>query len=450
MENEINKVLEYFDALTKIPRPSGEEKAAALYLCQWGEKNGFEAMMDNECNVIINVPAKHGFENAPLTILQAHIDMVCVAEKGSKYNPYRDRIHYILENGYVRSLETSLGADDGIGIALAQFAAADIKTHGALRLIFTSCEETDLKGASALDEKYLRARYLINIDGECGKDAIISSAGLMCKAVNGNVKLQKSMYSKAFEISVSGLPGGHSGMDINKNIPNAISLLNDYLKKLPECAIVSMRGGNAHNAIPSECTAVIVAPEGTVLGSDEIHVKEVSRPNSALSSEETSRFFNLLGLLPNGVLSFFPDGSVQNSANIGTVDLHDDCFEILISFRSNTSGCLERMEKEFSKQIAVSGWNVLDRDIQQPWAGEAGELFELYNAAAAGVSRPLRIHAGLECGAFAQKNKTLEIISIGPLTENVHTTKERIHLDAIEESIKLIERLLFNIADKAQ
>ena len=236
MKQRTEKILEYFFKICKIPRPSGHEKQIQTYLREWAESRNYKVKSDITGNLIITCPARQGFEKKPCVILQAHMDMVCIADYEG-YVPAKDEIIPVFNGDYLRAKGTSLGADDGIGIALAQYLADEVQKRGELKLIFTVDEENTTIGAVSLDSKELDCKYLINLDSELCDKVIVSSAG--CVEMEGNFAVQgyEAKMKTGVEISIRGLLGGHSGDDIAKDRINANLLACKLAEELKAAGI---------------------------------------------------------------------------------------------------------------------------------------------------------------------------------------------------------------------
>ncbi|MDF2858746.1 MAG: aminoacyl-histidine dipeptidase, partial [Neobacillus sp.] len=258
----LDHILAEFEALANIPRKSGYEKEVSEYLLKRAKALGFQVVQDEVNNIIIEKPATAGFEDVPTTIIQGHMDMVCVGTEGKNYNPLTDSIKLLNDGNFLTAEGTSLGADDGIGVATALYLLQAASEHGPIRVIFTVDEENGMTGAKALDKKYLEGGYLINCDSEDVDRVTISSAG----SINIDVKRvpiwSKPTHTAPYQFAIKGLLGGHSGMEINKGHANAIRVLGLALDAMKNAGIdfelAEIHGGTARNAIPASATSTIV------------------------------------------------------------------------------------------------------------------------------------------------------------------------------------------------
>ncbi len=350
-------VLGEFLALTRIPRPSYYERVVSDYLVRTLTEAGIHAWRDEVGNVIAEKAATAGRENDPTIILQAHMDMVCVSADGALYEPTKDAIRTVRDGRYLRADGTSLGADDGIGIAviLAIFKDSGL-SHGRLRAIFTVDEESSMTGVKGLDAKYLDADYLINCDSEDVDIITVSSAG----SVNVDVRMQLTreemqVDERAWSIEFRGLLGGHSGVDIDKDRANAILLLAELLAKLPHIRLAHLAGGMARNAIPSCAEAVIVCPK-TAAEQIEKTIREAKADFAArypqeagmeivcreagdaqpLTADCTANILGFLADIPNGVKA--KDSVlnlVETSSNLGVAAMTADELHLRMHPRSS-------------------------------------------------------------------------------------------------------------------
>ncbi len=479
----LESVLEEFSALTKIPRPSGHEKQVSDYLCKRLQELGLTVEQDENFNVIGNLPATPGLENIPTTILQGHMDMVCVASDGVEYNPLTDPIKTVRSEKFLQAVGTSLGADDGIGVSIILHVLKTIDRHGPIRVIFTTDEETGMSGARNLDPKYLTgAKYMINCDSENYDEVTVSSAGSVCLDFSKSIRKISATAKNFFEIKIDGLLGGHSGERIHENRANAIRLLAFALVALKQTAIektiamniVNFNGGVARNAIPASATAVISTDldfETVVEKCEEvnrrflvmydidlnikIHVKK-AEPQNILKPIDAQNMVRLLTIIHSGVYAMVANDKdseplVETSANLGLVSTNDEKIEVSYFPRS----CIDEKLDSFcqlaedvsdltSFELTISnrspGWkrkmdSVLTQDICDSFKKLTGREMKIKS-----------IHAGLECGYFVEKNPELDVVSIGTTNEAIHSPQEKLHLDTVEPQVNLILETLKKIA----
>ncbi len=468
----LEEVLDEFKKLAAIPRPSKHEEKVSNFLCDYLKSYGFEVVQDEVKNIIAEIPALCGMENAPRTILQAHMDMVCVAEENYKFNPLEDAIKLIRTEEFLTAEGTSLGADDGMGIAEILYIAKNHEkfSHGPIRIIFTVDEEQGMGGAINLNKKFLAdAQFFINCDSENYDELVAGSAGSIhvdfCKKIN----YAAPKFSNAYKINFGGLHGGHSGIEIHRNYINAIKLTAKFLnilKKKENLQLAKINGGAASNVIPSDSEFVIV----TDLAQEKISAYaedfqkiyndvepnefkiEIAPADLPAKVFDAADFENLIALLLNvhsGVYSV-AGAMVRTSANIGVIRTAENV-EINILARSNFTELLDDFKDTFAQVGKFTNFEVKFGTPTPAWNFNPdsrllkimAEIFENQNNFAPKIHT---IHAGLECSFFAVKNPALDIVSIGTTNEFIHSTKERLHLKTVEPQVNLIIATLEKIA----
>ena len=473
----LDGVLEEFQKLAAIPRKSGEEKRVSDFLKTYLTEQGFHVVQDEVNNIIADAPATPGFEQAPRTILQGHMDMVCVAEDGYAYDPLRDPIKLVRSEKYLEAEGTSLGADDGIGVAEGLYLLKHAKDHGPLRLIVTVDEERGMTGAIHLAPKYLQdAKFLINCDSENYDELIVGSAGSVDLTFRRALKYEAAPEGKAYRLSVGGLLGGHSGERIGDGRGNALRTLAFLLQALSRqgrIALADFHGGKAHNAIPDtaeacfltqipreEISQILTAEKekflaiyGAVDPSVEFVLQETEAPERVLIPGDAQRLLRLLLLLHTGVfaMSTVIPSLVETSANLGVVRMEDDVVSVEYFPRSAVDGKLDEFAAEarilgdlvgFEAVVGTKspGWKENKKSVL---AKMMAEVFEEQNG------KPMKvetIHAGLECGWHFGKNPQLDMVSIGVTTQDIHSPNERLVLATVEPQVRLIEEALRRIA----
>ena len=474
----LEDVLDEFSNLAKIPRKSGHEKAVSDYLKQRLEGMGLSVVQDDVNNIIADMPASPGYEGAPRTILQCHMDMVCVAEEGVSYDPLTDPIRLHRTDEILEAEGTSLGSDDGSGIAIIIHTLKSVKRHGSLRMIVTVDEEQGMTGAVHLDKKYLSdADFLINCESENYDELTVGSAGSVNLDFEKDMKEQKSVCGSAYEIAVSGLKGGHSGEQIGSGRGNAIHTLAYTIQALLDkghTELSSMHGGKARNAIPDASSAVIVTdiPEDKVkkiLRDEEmrfsdiygdsdpgisIELKKVDMPEKVLDHNDAGSLLDLLSVLHTGVyvMSQNVPGLVETSANLGVVDVEDGHANIQFFPRSGIDAEVEEFTR-YARAIArMSGFKADIGMISPGWkenkhsrlAGLMSDIFNQQN------NKPMNvdiIHAGLECGWHFMKNPKLDMVSIGVTTKDIHSPNEKLVLSTVRPQAELIRETIERIAE---
>ncbi|MBO4400681.1 MAG: beta-Ala-His dipeptidase [Selenomonadaceae bacterium] len=475
MSQILEEVLAEFSKLAAIPRPSKHEQAISNFLCEYLTDLGVSAMQDLKWNVIAEIPASAGYEGAPLTILQSHMDMVCVAEAGYEYNALRDPIKLVRTEKFLEAESTSLGADDGMGIAEILYVlkhGGEFK-HGPIRVIFTVDEEQGMSGALNLNEKYLAdAAYMINCDSEIFEEIVVGSAGNVHVDFSREINYvaPNENFTTAVEIKISGLSGGHSGLEIAKSRANAVKVMGNFLRAIRDSGnfqLASFSAGTAPNVIPSEAEVVIVTnlPEPDISETGEIFAERVKKiygaqnfkvevavaqvPDKVFSAEDFESLSELITLIHSGVYSMNGEEPLT-SANIGIIRTGES-IEVSVLARSNISELLADFINLFAQTAKVTGFGVKFGTPAPAWdfkpnsrlAEIAAEIFTEQNGFAPKVHTS---HGGLECSFFAAKNPSLDIISTGTTNENIHSPKERLHLETVEPHVKLIIETLKKIA----
>lgn len=474
------KIIENFLSLCAIPHKSHHEEKISRFLYDWAVKKGLAAERDAEGNVIIDKPGTPGHENAPRTILQAHMDMVVVWEDGMTFDPLNDAITVVNDGKTLKARGTSLGGDDGAGVALAMsILEDDSAVHGPIRAIFTVDEEDGMSGADHLDPKHLDAQYLINLDWEEFGSLCNSSAGSDMYRMHRAAAWEHAS-GKAYTISVSGLVGGHSGASIHLRLANAIRIAaRTALAGLDVCGdvhLAAFRGGSAHNAIPASCTAVITVPEDgaekvlealktraltemvACAATDpdaKVAVTEAELPEKALSADVTRAYLSLLTEVFDGVhtMSKSIPSLVESSANTGLASVGEDEVEFTVHQRSSEPAITAEMKAEYARQAEENGFTMTLLSSSPAWPLKPGSelvgicerIFKEQTGREMSVEP---VHAGLECGSFSAANPALDIISIGPDILDIHSPRETLVLETVYGCDTLIRAILKEIAEK--
>lgn len=462
------KILNYFSEISKIPRGSANEKAISDYLVEFSKNRNLEVYQDIYNNILIKKPATAGLENSPTVILQGHMDMVCEKNKNTIHDFSTDAIEFQIINDHIYADNTTLGADNGIAIAmfLAILDSNEI-AHPSLEILLTVEEETGLSGALNFDACHLDGKLLINLDSEDDTEILSSCAGGV--RICHKIKLKTIKRPPSFlyyNLSISGLKGGHSGMDINKEKANANKLLARVLysiKKEMKIHIVDISGGSKDNAIPREAETSILVDK-TEKENFELIIKQAQRNflkeysssdddikvtlsytddtiNNCLDKSTTDKIINLLMILPNGVQSMNTEikDLVESSINIGIVKIEEDYLNIYSSARSSLIS-KKKYIINMSNSIAESMDIKCTIDCSYPgWAYEKDSplrkhAVSIYNKLYGEQPKIVAIHAGVECGIFKEKIPELDIISFGPNIYDVHTPNEHISISSIKKT----------------
>ena len=469
-ESILESVLEEFSKLAAIPRPSYHEEAVSKYLYEELQKLGLEVTRDEAGNVIADLKASADCFNVPRTILQSHMDMVCVANEGVKFNPLTDPIKLIRTDEYLTADGTSLGADDGMGIAEILFVIKRIiknnLSHGAIRAIFTVNEETGMSGAMALDKKYFTdAQFLINCDSENAEELVIGSAGSVHIDFNRKFNKIAPSMQNSFKLTISGLRGGHSGEEINAGRANAIKVMIDLLDNIKEFELANISGGSAINAIPSSAEVTITTDlnendiddciNSTVERFHKVYndiepVINITRelldePQRVLTSKDCRQAMNLISVLHSGVyaMSQAAPNLVETSANLGLIKMSGEDLTINFFPRSSVYEKLNDFINISSRIAEMTDFEVKFSEPSPVWtenknsrlANLMNEVFKRQNGQEMKIKT---IHAGLECSFFFDKNPALDIVSIGTTNEHIHSPRERLKLSTVEPQVRLI------------
>lgn len=468
----------YFLEVCKIPRPSGNEDRIAEYLCNFARIHNLEHEKDETGNVLIRKPASPGFETRPGVILQSHMDMVCEKNADIIHDFNRDAIKPWIDNGWVKASGTTLGADDGIGIAasLAILESAEIQ-HGPLEAIFTMDEETGLTGAFGLKPGLLKGRILLNLDSEDEGQIFIGCAG--GKDTVATLALETVGIPEnhiAFRASLTGLKGGHSGDDINKGLGNAVKLMNRFLWNAHgsfEIALSDFNAGNLRNAIAREAFAVFTVQkdlEGELLAyanqytldiKDEYRVTEphiffrlekTELPESVLDEALQANLLDTLYACPHGVIAMSQDipGFVETSTNLASVKFIDKKIVITTSQRSS----IESSKKDIGDMVA-SVFYLLQADVEHTagypgWKPNPGSKIlkttvDSYKRLFSQEPQVLVIHAGLECGLIGAIYPGMDMVSFGPTIKGAHSPDERLHIESTEKFWELTLEILKSV-----
>ncbi len=460
------RVFHHFIEISKIPRPSGVTVHIADFLENFAKSHSLEYIRDGFDNIIIKKPASRGYENRPTVILQGHSDIVAEKSANSFKDMSREGVDVFRDGDFLGARETTLGGDDGIALAYALAILEDKNAlHPALEAVFTTDEETGLTGASGLDASVLSGKILINIDSEDEGVFTVGCAG----GVRADIKLKCTKEladGEACEISVSGLTGGHSGVEIDKGRLSAIKLLAEILAALPEVKIGEIHGGSKDNAIP-RCASVTVkeacAPVEALLSAlgdkyravepdIQISLKKLGKKQHFFDGDSSAKIVKALTDLPFGVIKMSEDieGLPETSMNIGIVSTDGTDVCIASSIRSSKAeqkrAVLESVAvlakslgAEFSAHGDYPGWEFKKDSLIR------AAMCEIYEKIYGKRPCVVTIHAGLECGIFADKIEGLDAISIGPDMKDIHTTEERLSVSSSARVFDFLCEVLKNI-----
>jgi dipeptidase D len=469
----------YFEEICQVPRPSKKEGKIRQFLLDFAEKNGLKAIHDEIGNVLIRKPASPGREKEQTIILQSHIDMVCEKNSETHHNFETDAIKPFVDDGWVRAEGTTLGSDDGIGIAaqLAILSATNL-SHGPIECLFTVDEETGLSGAFALQPEFLSGHTLLNLDSEDEGELFIGCAGgIDTVGTLSFTPEELPVASFALKIEVKGLQGGHSGDDINKNRGNANKILNRFLMDADrkfDMHLAGFNGGNLRNAIAREAFAVVVVPhsqkesfiaEWNIFASEmefeyersepklKMLHQSVDLPKFVIDSNLKARLLKLIAACPHGVLEMSSRmiGMVETSTNLASVKFTDDNKIVLTtSQRSEIESRKYMAAGMVDSVMKLAGATVQHSDGYPGWTPNPDSAVAKITAASYKKlfgNDPLikSIHAGLECGLFLEKYPDLDMVSFGPTILGAHSPDERINIETVNKFWKLLVEVLENI-----
>ena len=480
-EKILEGVLAEFEKLAAIPRPSKHEEKISNFLKDYLFGLGFEVAQDESKNIIAEVPATCGKENAPTTILQAHMDMVCVAEKNYSYNPLTDAIKLVRTENFLEAEGTSLGADDGIGVAEILFIAkqADKFPHGKIKIIFTTDEEQGMSGAINLDAKYLQgADFMINCDSEDWDELVVGSAGSLHIDLSRQINFvtPEKFLTNVFSVKIFGLRGGHSGTEICKNRANAIKAAKNFLHLVEsrgEIQLAKISAGDAPNVIPNaaeflfvtnleekiirDCGEELTLQVKKFFGDSEqnfkVEIVPAEVPDKVFCEKDFSDLMNLLELIHSGVYAMSRDipDLVESSANLAMIRTEENSLQINLFPRSSVGAMLNKFIKLNSTLAKVTDFEIKFSEPSPVWTYNSKSrlvkiMSEIFNRQNIFQPKIHAIHAGLECSYFLQKNPALDVVSIGTTNENIHSPKEKLHLKTIAPQVNLILETLEKIS----
>lgn len=471
-------VFRHFEDLTRIPRGSGNEKEVSDFLVEFAKKNGLEVIQEECLNVIINKPATAGYENSPRVILQGHMDMVCTKEEGLEFDFEKDPIQIYVDGDMIRTKGTTLGADNGIAVAMimAILESKDLP-HPPLTALITVAEETGMDGVLNLNPENISGDILINIDSEEEGTALSSCAGGVNNIIHLPIEWKEADSNKdAYKISIKGLLGGHSGMEIDKNRGNAIKLLGRILEELNseiDIDVANVSGGEKMNAIAKMANAVVLI-EGSefnklqnivtecekifkneFITSDpdiEISLEKIEGPEKVFSTNTKKALISILRLIPNGVQTMSANiiGLVESSNNIGVLSTEES--EII--FNSAVRSSVKTLKNEINKRIEniceLTGAKMELVGDYPEWEYKTDSrirdlMTRVYKDMYGKELKIDAIHAGLECGLLKEKVGDIDMISIGPNLYDVHTPNEHLSISSTKRVYEFLCEVLKEI-----
>ncbi len=469
---EPQRVFHYFEEISTIPRGSGNCKKISDYCVAFAREHGLKVLQDEAANVIIYKPASLGYENAETIILQGHLDMVCQKTETSDVDFEKDGIPLYTEGDFVKAKDTTLGADNGIAIAmiLAILESKDI-AHPPIEAVFTTDEEVGMLGALELNMKNLKGKKMINLDAEDPKTLTVSCAG-GCDFTMKIPVVRHLAHGQKVILSIKGLQGGHSGVEIHKGRVNANMLAGrilNYAKSIEDFAIISINGGDKGNAIPRSSTiellvedakhfcdklkAYIAEVKEELSDREKDFVAELSITEetdaSVLDSVSCDVLLFTLVCAPNGVISMSTsiENLVETSLNLGILNTAEKEITVLFSLRSNKKTAMKFLTEQLSRLAKQLKCEAEVLGEYPPWEYKKDSslqnlYLETYREQFGEEAEVVALHAGLECGVFASAIQGLECIAIGPETLDVHTVSERLSISSTEKTYQFLLNLL--------
>jgi len=474
------KLWKYFDEITKVPRPSKKEEKIIEYILDFAKKNNLKNHKDKIGNIVITKESTKGQEKKPKIVLQSHLDMVCEKNSQTAHNFDTDAIETIVDGEWLKANETTLGADNGIGVAtmLAILASDDI-VHPALECLFTIDEETGLTGAKNLEKTSLSGKILINLDTEEEGDIYIGCAGGMDTIAS--FKYSQRAVEKGFssyKVIVGGLTGGHSGDDIEKGRGNAVQILGRFLwnsMELYDIRLAEIDGGNKRNAIAREAYAKFMVAPKLVKKFQEYFMEFVTdvkneyaivEPKLFLTLEETNtppflidkdtkeHLLNALYACPHGVIAMSQaiPGLVETSTNLASVKYDGEVIKVATSQRSSIESAKKNIAKVVANVFYMAGAKVEHSDGYPGWKPNPSSSFlkyakETYTNLYGNEPHVKAIHAGLECGLLLEKFPDLDVISIGPSIRGAHSPEEKVHIPSVTKYWNYLLELLKGVPE---
>ncbi len=464
-------VFGYFEKLCAIPHGSGNTKAISDYLVSFAKDHGIRYIQDSLNNVILFADGTCGYEDHAPVIIQGHMDMVCEKDENCPIDMDKEGLDVTHDGTWVYAKGTTLGGDDGIAVAYALALLADKSIpHPPLEVVITVDEETGMDGACGIDLSMLKGRTMINIDSEEEGIFTVSCAG-GCRSTIGLPVSRRAVYGPCVKLTVEGLRGGHSGVEIHKNRANANKVMGEFLSRIQKIipvAITKLSGGAKDNVIPRSCQVTLVAlgmyidringiaeqlqneirsqydePYAIVRGDD---VDALG--GNALSTEDSAKVIALLNSVPNGVQAWSRDieGLVQTSLNLGVAEL-DQQLKLTFSVRSSVEQEKRELLLKLREQAAFYGAECTEKGDYPAWEYKKDSalrdtMVSVYKKMFDAEPQVVAIHAGLECGLLGEKLPGLDCVSIGPNMRDIHTSRERLEIASTERTWKFLLELL--------
>jgi dipeptidase D len=471
------QILDLFEAISAIPRCSKHEEKICAFLLEWAGKHGLEAKKDKVGNVLIKVPATPGYERSGAVVIQGHMDMVCEKTADSAHDFAKDPIRFVYDGDWLKADHTTLGADNGIALAMAMTLALDEKAvHPPLELLFTVDEETGLTGANALQGDFIEGKILLNVDSEDEGVFTVGCAGGRDTRISLPLHYEDAPAGFVMaRLKAGGMTGGHSGVNINEERANAIRVLVRTLMQIKsefDLRLADISGGTAHNAIPRDAWADIFIPrdsfkaiEKIAADLEEIFKREFKKtdPSLKISVElqletmgkrpltvaDSAKICDLIIALPHGVAAMSTEmkGLVETSNNLANVKIASSKMDIVTSQRSSVMSRLHALTLRIeaiarlagAQAVSGGGYPSWQPNLQSPLLARCKDVYRKLFGREPHVEA---IHAGLECGIIGDKKAGMDMISFGPTLKNPHSPDEKIHVESIGKIWDFMAELL--------
>jgi dipeptidase D len=464
----------HFADLNAIPRPSKKEDQVRAFMVNFGQQLSLDTKVDPVGNVIIKKPASPGMENRKTVVMQSHLDMVCQKNNDTEFDFETQGINMLIEGDWVTADGTTLGADNGLGVAaIMSVLAADDIPHPALEALFTIDEETGMTGALGLQAGYLDGEILLNLDTEDDDEIAMGCAGGIDITAEKSYSTTKPTGNKAYKISVKGLRGGHSGIDIHKGFGNANKMMNRLLFALQtKVQIAEIDGGSLRNAIPRESNAIVVTDTDISAAfrqvKDEIFeeyrkiepileilLEETNMPTTVMAADEQAALIKTIYTIHDGVFRMSPDieGLVETSNNLARVLIKDGQIKVLSLTRSATEVGKMDMANQVKCGLEMGGFDVTLDGSYPGWKPNPDSkilkvLQNVYQDMFDGQPKIIAYHAGLECGILGTNYPEMDMISFGPTIQRAHSPDERASISSTQKFWQFLLEILKNIPKK--
>jgi dipeptidase D len=477
---EPKNLWKHFEKFLSIPHTSGNEAGMGEYVLAWAAEKGLEAEQDKAGNVVVRVPATAGKEGAPVVVLQGHMDMVGEKNSDLDFDFMKDAIQTEMDGDWLTAKGTTLGADNGIGLAAGMAAAEDDSiVHGPLEILATVDEEVGLTGAAQIQPGFLKGEMMLNLDSEeLGEVTIGCAGGGDSNLILPVTRNDAPAGTKPFTLKVFGLRGGHSGIDIHEQRGNAIKVITRIVGSITASQpahLIEIKGGNKRNAIPRETFAELMILETAVkdveelvsdwiakiaieLGGKEKGLDASLTPSEngggkVLDAQSQAALLDLLIALPHGVeaMNYDIEGLVETSNNLATIAMTDGEAKIGTSTRSSIKTALQALRDRISADARLAGASFVENDPYPGWMPNVdSDLLRVFQGVHKEVfgeePKTIAIHAGLECGIIGEKFPGMDMISFGPDIEHPHSPDERVNVPTVAKFWDLLAALLTKLA----